>query len=122
MNIVNCTKHAVRLCDNDGQLIREWAPGAVETRVAEEFYGTSGISIPELPGKFVDLHEWSFGEVVDLPEPEEGTMFIVSAMVISALLQKGVKRPDLISPHTGRGMIVQRDGAIWGVKAFRRQM
>lgn len=126
MKLINCTKHPVRLCDANGVLLSEWAPG-VEARVAEKLHGTSQISLDQehidsYNDSFIDLHEWGFGDIEGLPEPQKGVMFIVSAMVISALRERGIRRTDLVSPHTGRGMTVTKDGHIWGVKAFRQQI
>ena len=99
-------------------MLSEWAPG-VEARVAEKLHETSQIPLDQ---EHVDLYEWSFGDIEGLPEPQKDVMFIVSAMVISALRERGIRRTDLVSPHTGKGMTVTKDGHIWGVKAFRQQI
>ena len=56
----------------------------------------------------------SFGEVVGLPEPEEGTMYIVSALVFGA-----TDRKDVVAPATGHPLCVRNDkGQIISVPCF----
>lgn len=43
----------------------------------------------------------TFGGVVGLPEPTEGTFFVVSGLVGSALVAAGLSRPDVLMPGTG---------------------
>ena len=57
-----------------------------------------------------------FGEVENLPEPQEGTMIIVSAMVLGAST-----RSDLVAPATGHPQTVRNDkGHIVSVPCFVR--
>lgn len=68
-------------------------PGALET--------IAGVPVPVAGAT-------TFGEVVGLPEPTEGTFFVVSAMVGSAL--RG-SRPDVLCPGTGPADGAVRDEA-----------
>ena len=62
----------------------------------------------------IKINSTSFGEVEGLPAPEDGTLFIVSALVAQAL--KGV-RNDLVVPDD----TVRDDrGVIIGCKSFAR--
>lgn len=45
--------------------------------------------------------------IVDLPEPQENTYYIVSSLVLNHLRSTGSKRKDVIAPGTG-----PKDGAI----------
>ena len=56
----------------------------------------------------------SFGAVEGLPAPVEGTVYIVSALVLSAL--EG-SRPDVVSPDTGPDAI-RENGQIVAVRGF----
>lgn len=58
-----------------------------------------------------------FGEIVGLPDPRPGTIFIVSGMVRSAL---GVARHDVVAPATGHPLTIRKDGQIWSVPGFIR--
>mgnify|MGYP000913102359 CR=1 FL=1 len=53
----------------------------------------------------------SYGDVTGLPDPIEGTTYVVSAMVLEAL--KG-SRPDVVAP----GDSVRVDGVIVGCRGF----
>ena len=95
--IVNLTPHAVRLYAADGVTLRQEIPGPPkggEARVTEvpgrqdgEFLGVAVFSPPTV------------GEVINLPPPEEGTYYRVSAVVAAAPTVKG--RPDVLRPGTG---------------------
>ena len=57
--------------------------------------------------------EW--GEVTGLPEPQEGVIYIVSALVAQA-----AKRSDVVSPATGHPACVRNNGQIVSVPGFVR--
>ena len=63
-----------------------------------------------------------YGEVENLPEPKRGTMYIVSAMVLSAenAKPKSYRRKDLIAPATGHPDCIRKDGFIVSVPGFVR--
>jgi hypothetical protein len=83
MKFVNLTPHEINL--NDG---RKFPPSGTVARVSTSYseFDQNGVS------------EVIFGVPIGLPEEEEGTLFIVSGLVASAM--KG-KRNDLVSPATG---------------------
>ena len=81
VNFVNCTPHEVVL--NDGTT---FAPSGVCPRIS------SGYTEPDANGVATP----TFGEVEGLPEPQEGTLYIVSGMVLSAVKD----RDDLVAPAT----------------------
>ena len=91
MNYKNLTPHNIAL--NDGT---EFPPTGTVARVSVSFseFDSDGIC------------EQVFGEIQDLAEPEEGTAYIVSGMVLSAL--KGT-RPDVVAPATGHPGVVRND-------------
>lgn len=97
MNYKNLTPHAISL--NDGRT-----------------YQSEGIA--RVSAVFSDIENdcctQSFGEVVGLPEPEEGTMYIVSSIVFSA-----TDRTDVVAPATGHPLCVRNDkGQIVSVPCF----
>lgn len=65
----------------------------------------------------IPVRENVFGEVENLPEPSEDTVFIVSAMVLSTL--KGI-RPDVVGPDSGPSAIRNEKGQIVAVTGFVR--
>lgn len=51
-------------------------------------------------------------------EPEEGTIYIVSALVLAAAKEKG--RTDVVAPATGHPDCVRENGFIVSVPGFVR--
>jgi hypothetical protein len=99
--IVNLTPHAIVL--NDGT--RFESSGTI-ARVQASFseFDSDGVC------------QQVFGEVQDLPGPEEGTMYVVSGLVLSAL---GGARTDVVAPATGHPKVVRNDkGQIVSVPGF----
>lgn len=63
-----------------------------------------------------DICTVSYGDIVGLPEPKEGTYYIVSILVLSAAKVKG--RTDCIAPATGHPQCIRKDGFIVSVPGF----
>jgi hypothetical protein len=82
MDYVNLTPHALRL--NDG---RELPASGQVARVQASFSEFDN-----------DVCRQVFGEVQNLPEPQPGVRYVVSAMVLSALAGS---RDDVVAPATG---------------------
>lgn len=60
-----------------------------------------------------------FGEVTGLPEPADNTMYIVSALVLTATKQAG--RTDCVAPATGHPDCIRNEkGFIVSVPGFVR--
>lgn len=91
MNFKNLTPHAIVL--NDGTT---FPASGIIARVSVSFseFNSDGIC------------EQVFGEIQDLPQSEEGTAYIVSGLVLSAL--KGT-RSDVVAPATGHPLVVRND-------------
>lgn len=101
MNFINLTPHAIHL--NDG---RVFEPSGKVARVSS----THSLFNENL------VCSVEFGEVTDLPEPSEGTCYIVSALVAQA-----AKRPDVVSPSTGHPEAKRNEkGQIVSVPGFVR--
>jgi hypothetical protein len=103
--LVNLTPHAIKIRIN-GEII-EVPPSGVITRVVSKDEIVDQIdNIPVVLTKF--------GEVSNLPQPEENTYYLVSSLVAER-----VKRPDVLAPDT---MTAERDefGRIVCVNALRR--
>lgn len=56
-----------------------------------------------------------YGEVSGLPEPQDGVLLIVSAMVLAAS-----NRTDLVAPATGHPGCIRENGFIKSVPGFVR--
>ena len=60
-----------------------------------------------------------YGEVQGLPEPVEGVVYIVNALVLAALKDAGSKRTDVVAPDTGPTAIREK-GQVAAVTRFVR--
>ena len=100
-NFINCTPHALVL--NDGTVIP--ASGQV-ARVAASFtqFDENGVC------------KQVFGDVQGIPAPQEGTLYIVSALVLAAS-----DRIDLVAPATGHPDCKRENGMIKSVPGFVRK-
>jgi hypothetical protein len=65
-----------------------------------------------------DVCSQEFGEITGLPEPEAGTLYIVSILVLQAGKAEG--RTDLVAPATGHPETIRKDGFIVSVPGFVR--
>lgn len=101
ISFINCTPHAIVL--NDGQVFE---PSGMIPRVAQEISAFDQNRIATQ----------SFGEVQGLPEPKKDTVYIVSAMILSAVPD----RKDLVAPATGHPECVRENGRIMSVPGFLR--
>jgi hypothetical protein len=50
-------------------------------------------------GKKVTIYRTKYNGEPNLPAPQEGVYYIVSAVVINALAERGIERDDVIAPH-----------------------
>ena len=102
MEFRNYTPHTISL--NDGT---QFPPMGL-ARVANTFT------------EFVDgICEVHFGDIQGLPEPQEGVLFVVSALVLSAA--KAAGRTDCVAPATGHpNCIRDAKGFILSVPGFVR--
>lgn len=103
--ILNLTPHSVNIVREDDTIFTI-APSGTVARVSQmrEQIGT----IEGIP-----LNVSKFGEVVDLPEQQDGVFLIVSRLVISALPD----RDDLIVPDD---LVRDDQGRIIGCRSFSR--
>ena len=89
MKLVNLTPHTITLVV-DGETVVVVPEGTVARVMQQETVKTT----VEFKGLSVPVMETKFGEVEGLPDPEDGTMFIVSRMVKTAVPD----RDDVVVP------------------------
>lgn len=100
--LVNLTPHPIVVLGPDGEITIPASGTVARCSEVSEVIG-------ELNG--VPVIRKSFGQVVNLPEPEEGVVYIVSALVAQAAKD----RDDVVFP----GNLVRDDqGNIKGLNAF----
>lgn len=103
VEFINCTPHAITL--NDG---RVFEPSGVIARVSAQTsdFDANGIATQ------------SFGAVENLPAPKDGTIYIVSALVLGRAQIEG--RTDVVAPATGHKDCIRENGFIKSVPGFVR--
>lgn len=106
-NFINLTPHDVHVADCNGN-VKTFEKSGVVCRV-------SSTQKPVRNYEAFIVHANTFGEVLDLPQPQPNTMYIVSAMVLSAL---NGERNDVVAPNSGKavrdekGNILHVDGFV----------
>ena len=111
MDIINLTPHDIRIYDAEGKnVIATFPASGTVARVK-----SSTEIVGEVNG--IEIACTTFGEIEGLPDPQPGTKYIVSLLVLQAAAGK---RDDLIGPDTGPGSAVRDEsGQIIGVRRFQ---
>ena len=106
--ILNLTPHEINLVLDDGRKII--------------FPPTDMVARVELQHEIVDhidgipVFQTNVGAVKDLPDPEDGTLYIVSSLVLGNCQD----HKDLISPNTGGNAIRNSYNQVLAVRGFKR--
>jgi hypothetical protein len=110
VKLVNLTPHEVVVLDANNVVLRVPPSGQVaRVAVKEELVGTVN---------GVPVYRTTYGAIEGLPEPEQGTIYIVSLLVLQAMAGK---RSDLVAPNTSPtplGAVRDAQGRIIGVRSF----
>lgn len=107
--LINKTPHSIHIADEDGNIVREIPPTPPACRVASS-------AKPGTPIDGVPFVETVFGEIENLPAPEDGVWYIVSQIVIAA--SNG--RPDLVRPDSGPTAMRDADGKMIACRALTK--
>lgn len=94
IQFVNLTDHEIRL--GDGMLIPRAA------KPARVLHGRQhdGSVLFEDSEEVIPIYRFEpSGQIVGLPEPQPGVLYIVSPIVRRELTQRGLDRPDVLSPY-----------------------
>ena len=101
-NIVNLTAHTL----NEMATGTEIPPSGIVARVEQ-----NNVKVTEYNG--IPVYKTEYGELIGLPEPKEGTIYIVSAMALNAVPEW---RQDVYAP----GYLKRNEeGIITGCIGFR---
>jgi hypothetical protein len=105
MKIVNLTPHPINIVGADGTVVRT-IPSSGTARCS-----THRVQVGDVDG--IPVNSAVFGNVSGLPDPADGTVYVVSAIVAQAV----PNRADVLVPDD-----TVRDGAgqIVGCRAFAR--
>lgn len=114
VKFVNLTPHDVKICPNPDIMITIPRSGAV-ARVATRKQKVAEFVIDNIS---VPVYEIAYGNVENLPEPQENTIYIVSLLVLQAVRNS---RSDVVAPDTSPDSAVRdSQGNIVCVKGFTR--
>lgn len=103
MKVINLTPHNVDICDEYGRIVRTYYANGKVARVNNGYeYVDYVCGVP--------LVVRGDEKVIDLPEPQEDTLYIVSNIILSYCPD----RMDLIAPV----MQVKHNGRVVGCRAF----
>jgi hypothetical protein len=105
INVVNCTPHDVNLITESGNIIVFKRSGIIPRLLEQQKI----ISSIDINGIEINIVKKSFLEPEGLPEPQENTFYIVSALVAGACKN----RDDLVVPND---VIRDEEGRIVGCK------
>ena len=105
MKIINCTPHPINLISQDGT-ITSLPKGEVVPRLTQS---TKQVDIVN----GISITETTFGGTTDLPDYQEGTVLIVSRMILEA----NKDRNDLLVPNE---LVRDESGNIAGCKSLAR--
>ena len=101
MNLVNLTPHRINVMDAHGSIVTIEPSGEVAR--LESHSTEVGIVPLDNPNTEIVLYEKDLGIVMNVPEPKENTLYIVSMAVASALRRKDVVSPgELIRDDEGK--------------------
>ena len=103
--IINLTPHSVSIVNPEGKIIKVFEVSGQIARCSQ-----STKIVGNIDG--IPLTQTTFGDVVNLPQPQKDTVFIVSRLVLNAC--KGV-RDDLIVPND---LVRDDKGNIIGCNSF----
>lgn len=103
MKIINLTPHDVDICDDYGNIIKTYKASGQIARESQR-----AVVVDCIDG--IPLKVSRSAHIVGLPEPEEGTLYIVSTVLRNACKD----RLDLISPATK----VRVNGRVVGCTSF----
>ena len=103
--IINLTPHKVVI--NDGTIFE---PSGTVARVAVH-------QVPDGEVNGIPVMKQTFGQLENLPEPQDNTIYIVSQIVLSAAKELG--RTDCVAPDTANA-VRDEEGRIVSVPGFVR--
>mgnify|MGYP004568589415 CR=1 FL=1 len=81
MKLINATPHEINFIGDDNQVILTIAPSDVLVRVSQQTTDVDSISIDDIN---IPVTDNVFGDVIGLPQQQDDTVIIVSAMVSNA--------------------------------------
>lgn len=107
---VNCTQHPLKYKNDKGEVITLEPSGNVARLEETEEQVTEYLGVPMVAKKY--------SEIMDLPAPEEGTMYVVSGLIKQQNDISQNPRTDLIVPNSGKTAVRTEKGFVDYVVSF----
>lgn len=111
MKLVNLTPHELNIKTDRGVLSVKPSGTVARASVRQVKAGSINVDGFEIP-----VVRTKFGEVTGIPEPKEGTIYLVSSLVCSRMPE----RPDVLAPDTGSSAIRDENGRIQAVTQLQK--
>ena len=108
IKFVNLTPHEITIVRGDEKIVVPPSGKVARVRTVEKMVG-------EVDG--VPVVVVNYGEVENLPPAEDGTIYLVSQIVLGAV--QG--RSDVLAPNTGKGAVRDSSGNVVGVTSLIRR-
>jgi hypothetical protein len=105
VKFVNLTPHEITIVRGDEKIVIPPSGLVARVRATEEKVG----EVDGIPVVVVN-----YGDVENLPAPEDGTIYLVSQIVLGAV--RG--RSDVLAPNTGKGAVRDAHGNVAGVTSL----
>ena len=116
VRFVNLCPHPIHLVGDNGAVVTFAESGTVaRVNIRKE---NRQMKVQIAPGIFLDMlvQEVVQEEVVNLPEPEEGVIYLVSSYVAQYFAGQ---REDLLCPNTDSTAVKDDSGKVIGVRSFQ---
>lgn len=109
MRYVNLTPHAVTIINGDGDIVLTVQTSGTIARLPEHITPAGDLDGVQVMDVILD--------VTDIPEPQDGVIYIGSMPLLMGLAAVGIHRQDLVYPY---GQIRDAAGRIIGCRSFAR--
>lgn len=113
VKLVNLTPHPVTLKVGDQEIVIQPTKPSARVSTIENVVGTVNYENLDIP-----IVESGYGDVMDLPEPAEDTIYITSLIVAQRAVAAG--RLDVVAPDTGSTAVRDAQGKILAVTRLVR--
>jgi hypothetical protein len=110
MALINLTPHAIHFVDENGNTVLTVEPSGKLARVTTKIVQTGQRRFGDV---VLPITETEFGEVEGLPDPEEGTIYLVSSLVAQRCKDRG----DVFIPNES---VRDSEGRIIGCRSLGR--
>jgi len=110
---INLCPHPIHLVGENGAVVTFAESGTVARVDIRKTKKQVTVEVAEGVYLNMEVTEVEHAEVVGLPEPQEGVIYLVSSYVAQY-----TKRPDCICPNTDSTAIKDENGKIIGVRGF----